>query len=228
MITNIKKDIVVLADSPQTGFVNIMTDPNDISSVVRKVDTGAVVGKLTGNHKIFGQILFVELVYDERSLTNWIEDKGYVNASLVTDSANSLTKPYYITAKGVNVRNTPSTATDANIVRTATKSELIGYSSGEKINGFIKLFPAKGAGIIYVSALYLTTDKSKIPADSVSSTVQNTDTSGVSIIVDDLGDKKLNVLGAKIPVNNTDLITYTAIIAVLGILFVWLKKKFKR
>lgn len=226
MLSKFTKDTVIIADSPQTGFVNILQNPSSTSTYIKSVQNGNVVGRLTGNSKrIENGWIFVEVIYDERSLTNWIEDKGWVRDILVTDTKDKNVIPYYCTADNVRIRSTPDSTSDKNIVGVAKKGELVGYSNGKVVNKFMQLLGKTGSIYVYVS--YLSSSK---PSSTSSSTeVQPqapTETQKTPIITQDQeGNKTLNVLGAKVPVDNSYLIWYAITIGVAVLGFRYLKSK---
>lgn len=225
MLATAKKGTYVVADSKQSGFVNIYKDPDDTTTYIKKFDDGSIVGKLTGEVKVNkAGIRFAEVVYDEQSLTNWIEDKGFVNMNLVSDNASKQTVAYYSVGDNVRVRSTPSTASDSNIITSVNKAKLVGYGDGSTVSGFVKLNSAVSNGTVYVKSELVTTSKSGI-TNPTTTNPEPTPKPIIPIIqTDENGNKTVNVLGAKIPASNTNLIIYTVVVAAVIIGYQYYKK----
>lgn len=225
MLATAKTGVYAIADSQQSGFVNLYKNPEDSTSFVKKINTGDVAGKLTGNVKVVGNLRFAEVVYNERFLLP--DEKGFANMNLLSE-AGTQTKAYYSIGDNVRVRSTPSAANDSNIVKSVSKGALVGYSNGTEKSGFIQLNSALSTGTVYVKKEYLTTSKESItnpttknpePAPSQNKPIET--------VINEAGVKTIKVLGASIPASNNDLIVYSLVVGLTVVAISIIRKKLK-
>lgn len=224
MLAAAKTGVYAIADSQQSGFVNLYKNPEDSTSFVKKVNMGDVAGKLTGNVKVVGNLRFAELIYNQRFLLP--DEKGFANMNLLSE-AGTQTKAYYSIGDNVRVRSTPSADKDENIVKSVSKGALVGYSNGTEKNGFIQLNSALSTGTVYVKKEYLTTSKESITNPTTKNPEPAPSNKPIQTVTNEAGVKTIKVLGASIPASNNDLIVYSLVVGLTVVAISIIRKKLK-